>query len=122
MAMTSAEWERKIKSYCRKAGTYKPFFISVISTLADIMEKRDQAQERFEESGGDVMIEYTNKAGATNMIQNPMIKLINEYNRDALAYWRDLGLTPAGYKKLNAEVVEDKKGGSLEKLLEKIAT
>ena len=33
---------------------------------------------------------------------------MNDLNRDALAYWRDLGLTPAGYKKLNADVVQDK--------------
>lgn len=120
--MTAKEWERKIKQACRKAGTYKPFFNSVIDTLADIMEKRDQAQDIFVESGGSIICDYTNKAGATNSIQNPMLRLINEYNRDALAYWRDLGLTPAGYKKLTADVVEKKEGGSLEKLLEKIAT
>lgn len=120
--MTAQEWKRKIKAACKKAGTYKPFFESVIDTLSDIMEKRDQAQEIFVQSGGNVVISHTNKAGATNLEQNPMLRLINEYNRDALAYWRDLGLTPAGYRKLNAEVVEDKKGGSLEKLLEKIAT
>ena len=120
--MTAQEWKKKIKSACRKAGTYKPFFEAVIDTLADIMEKRDKAQELFEASGGNVLISHTNKAGAANLEQNPMLRLINEYNRDALAYWRDLGLTPAGYRKLNAEVVEKKEGGSLEKLLEKIAT
>ena len=31
-------------------------------------------------------------------------------NRDALAYWRDLGLTPAGLKKINEEAMAaDKK-------------
>lgn len=120
--MTAAEWKKKIKAACRKAGTYKPFFDSVITTLSEIMEKRDKAQEIFDMSGGNIMISHTNKAGATNIETNPAVRLINEYNRDALAYWRDLGLTPAGYKKLTADVVEKKEGGSLEKLLEKIAT
>lgn len=120
--MTAKQWKTKIKTACRKAGTYRDFFNSVIDTLADILEKRDKAQELFVASGGNVVISHTNKAGATNLEQNPMLRLINEYNRDALAYWRDLGLTPAGYRKLNAEVVEDKEGGSLEALLEKIVS
>ena len=41
-------------------------------------------------------------------------------DRDALAYWDRLGLTPAGYKKLNAEVVKEEKQGGFERLLEKV--
>lgn len=119
--MTAKEWKRKIKRACENAGTYRPFFESVLDTLADILEKRDQAQALFLQSGGSVVISHTNKAGATNLEQNPILRLINEYNRDALAYWRDLGLTPAGYKKLNAEVVEKDTGKSLEEILESIA-
>ena len=53
-------------------------------------------------------------------MQNPMLRLVNDLNRDALAYWRDLGLTPAGYKKLNADVVKDNNAGSFEAVLSKI--
>ena len=51
-------------------------------------------------------------------MKNPMLVLELDLNAQALAYWRDLGLTPAGLKKLNADVVKDKTtSDGLEKLL-----
>ena len=117
--MNKAEWFDKIKTACEEARTYKPFFDSVIETLAGILEKRDEALEVFKQTGGNVIVTHTNKGGAKNLVQNPALRLANDLNRDALAYWRDLGLTPSGLKKLNAEVVE-KKSSSLEQLLSKI--
>ena len=119
--MRKPAWKKKIVEACEKAGTYRDFFDPVIDTLAGILEKRDQANEMFLESGGKVVVMHTNKAGAKNIEQNPMLRLMNDLNRDALAYWRDLGLTPAGYKKLNADVVQDKGGADgLEKILARI--
>lgn len=99
--MTKEEWKEKIKEACTAAGTYRPFFDAVIETLAGILERRDMAQEAFEKTGGNVIVKHTNKGGSTNLEQNPALRLINDLNRDALAYWRDLGLTPAGLKRLN---------------------
>ena len=48
-----------------------------------------------------MLIEHTNKAGATNIEQNPAIRLINDLNRDALAYCRELGLTAASLRRIN---------------------
>lgn len=99
--MTSAEWRRLIKKNCKAAGTYRPFFDTVIETLAGILERRDEALRQYELSGGHVIVTHTNKGGATNLEQNPALRAINDMNRDALAYWRDLGLTPAGLKRIN---------------------
>ena len=118
--MTKTGYKKRIKKACTEAGTYRPFFDSVIDTLAGIMERRDMAEEAFTKSGGRVVITHTNKAGEKNLEQNPMLRLVNDLNRDALAYWRDLGLTPAGYKKLNADVVKDNNAGSFEAVLSKI--
>ena len=69
-----------------------------------------------------MIVEHTNKAGATNIEQNPLLRLILQLNRDALAYWRDLGLTPAGLKKLNENALktEKKKGTALEEALARL--
>ncbi len=116
--MKRETWKKKIIKACTDAGTYRPFFNAVIDTLAGILEKRDKAQEMFEKSGGNVLVKHTNKSGATNIEQNPVLRLINDLNRDALAYWRDLGLTPAGLKKLNETAMkEQKKGSALEEAL-----
>ena len=51
-------------------------------------------------------------------MKNPALVIINECNQQALAYWRDLGLTPAGFKKLgNDTSAKAKQNGSFEELL-----
>lgn len=116
--MEKAEWIRKIKAACRKAGTYQPQFRYVIETLAQIMEDRDKVHEQYVSSGAHPTIIHTNKAKEQNIVKNPMLVMELDLNAQALAYWRDLGLTPAGLKKLNADVVKDKTASDgLEKLL-----
>lgn len=110
--MTQTQWKKKIKKACTAAGTYRPFFDAVIDTLAGILERRDLALETFEKTGGNVIVKHTNKGGSTNLEQNPALRMVNDLNRDALAYWRDLGLTPSGLKKINEKslIVKEKKG------------
>lgn len=82
------------------------------------MEIRDKTLEQFYTIGkGNAVVNHTNKGGATNLAKNPFLVMVNDLDTKALAYWRDLGLTPAGLKKLNADVVKDKNDGSFEKLL-----
>ncbi len=78
----------------------------VIETLADILARRDEALKLYKQEGGQPVIEYTNKGGSTNYVQNPLLKLANELNRDALTYWKELGLTPAGLKRLNEKALD----------------
>lgn len=115
--MTKRAWKSKIKKACEEAGTYRPYFDHVIETLADILSKRDKAQEQFELSGGNAIIKHTNKNGATNLEQNPALRMINDLNRDALQYWRDLGLTPAGLKKINDKAMQKQKASALTEAL-----
>jgi len=111
--MIKEEWITRLKKACRDAGTYRPFFDEVIGQLAQILEIRDNATAEFEISGNKPVVVHTNKGGHSNVVKNPALVVINECNQQALAYWRDLGLTPAGYKKLNGEVTE-RRGGSFE--------
>jgi phage terminase small subunit len=118
--VTAAEWKKRITRDVKAAGTYQKYFGSVIDTLARILERRDDAEELFIASGGNILVKHTNKGGATNIEQNPALRLINDLNRDALAYWRDLGLTPAGYKRLNLEAAQAKSNDGFEKILSQL--
>jgi len=111
--MKKSEWKIKIENAAREAGTYQPYFDSVIETLSSILERRDEAEDLFDKSGRNILVEHTNKGGATNIEQNPALRLINDLNRDALAYWRDLGLTPAGLKKINDKALDKPKRSAL---------
>lgn len=116
--MKKPAWKKRIKDATIQAGTYRPFFDQVIDTLADILARRDAAQELFKKSGSNILVKHTNKSGATNIEQNPALRLINDLNRDALAYWRELGLTPTGLKKLNENAMKIEKKTSFAEVLQ----
>ena len=107
--MTKAAWKEHIIVACTEAGTYRAYFDSAIDTLAGIMEKRDNAEEQFEKSGGNTVVMHVNKGGNANIVKNPALVVVDDLNKTALAYWRDLGLTPAGLKRINETAL---KGGS----------
>lgn len=118
--MEKRRWVERITASCVAAGTYREWFADVIDTLAAILERRDAAEALFIEQGGEVLIEHTNKAGATNFEQNPILRMINDLNRDALAYWRDMGLTPAGLKKIDEGSMKPRKKSALGEALKSL--
>jgi phage terminase small subunit len=118
--MEAKKWKSLIVKNCKAVGTYQKAFEPVIATLADILEKRDEAQEFYVTAGKQIIVEHTNKGGSTNLEQNPVVRLINDLNRDALQYWRELGLTPSGLRKINEESLKQDKRSALDKVLESL--
>ena len=106
--MVKAEWRIKIKDACVAAGTYRPYFDLMIDELSQILEIRDAAQAQFVASGNTPVITHTNKAGHTNLVRNPALTALTEQNQLAIMYWRDLGLSPKGYKDVQ-DIVEVQK-------------
>lgn len=115
--MKKATWKRRIKQACEEAGTYRPFFDLTIASLAEILEIRDRAMEQYQASGGNPVITHTNKAKEKNIVKNPTLAMYNDLNSTALAYWRDLGLTPAGLKRISEDAMKIKKKSALADLL-----
>lgn len=71
------------------------------------METRDTAQGKYEDAGSVPVVEHTNRSGMTNIVKNPALVVIMDCNAQALSYWRDLGLTPAGLRKLNEKAMKE---------------
>ena len=115
--MKAASWKRRIKKACEEAGTYKPFFDYTIATLATIMEMRDDALERFKDGGGETVVEHTNKNGSTNIVKNPALTVVMDCHAQALAYWRELGLTSKSYKQMTGSLEAQDKGSGLDDIL-----
>lgn len=109
--MTKNAWKKRIVQACQDAGTYQPFFDDVITTLADILEKRDAAAKQYKDTGSMPVVKYTNKGGNTNPTKNPILVLWDELNKTALTYWKELGMTPSGYKKLGEKPKEEELSG-----------
>ena len=115
--MNKRTWSKNIKKCCEDAGTYKPYFDDVIETLATVLETRDTVYKQYVEEGGEPIIYYTNKGGATNPAKNPLLTLFDDYNKTALTYWRDLGLTPKGLKAIDETALKEKKRDPLTEAL-----
>lgn len=117
--MNKKEWQKIIKKNCKDAKTYREYFDSVIDTLAQILETRDQIHQQYVDEGSKpTIIVTTDRSGKENIHKNPLIAMEVELNSQALKYWNELGLTAAGFKKLN---VKDEDDSTLEDLLSKIA-
>lgn len=115
--MKKADWKREIVSQCESVGTYKKEFLPVIGTLADILEERDRVRDQYRKEGAQPLVEVTSDRGAVNRKKNPLLTTWEDLNRDALTYWRDLGLTPAGLQKLTETAKGQQIAGGLEQLL-----
>lgn len=118
--MTATKWKNLIKRQLSALGQTEKAYDSVISTLADILEQRDTVYQEYIDRGCESVREYTNKGGNTNLTKNPLLVLWDDLNKTALAYWRELGLTPSSYKKMTGDAPKKKKGGGLAEALKSI--
>lgn len=111
--MTAAQWRAKIKAQCVEMKTYQPSFNSAIDTLAKTLEQRDAAQKQFKDEGSQLIFDRVSDRGAVNPSINPLVQLIDKLNVTALSYWKELGLTPAAFKKMSGSTApaEEKKNG-----------
>lgn len=114
--MTKDEYIEQIKQMCIDAGTYATYFDRIIFELAELLVIKDDAQRQYIASGGKPVVKHTNKAKQENIVKNPALVVILECKATALAYWRDLGLTPKGLKSLG-ETIKKEENNSFEDLL-----
>lgn len=110
--MEARRWKTKIKKAAEEAGTYRPFFDPVIKTLSEILEDRDRAREEWMAAGGSSVISNDGKT-----TKSPHMQAYNDLNATALAYWRDLGLTPKGLKAIDEQAMKPKPRSALADLL-----
>ena len=115
--MTRLGWKKKIIENMTIAGTYDEVFDPVIETLVDILVERDRIYKQYVKEGSHPLVTVVSDRGAENQRKNPLISAWQEMNRDALQYWRDLGLTPAGLKKIDEKALDKESLSGLDKLL-----
>lgn len=118
--MTAKQWKAAINKALSALGQTDKAYKAVVDTLADILEQRDRTYEHYVAAGAEPVVDYTNKGGSTNTIKNPLIVLWDDLNKSALAYWRELGLTPSSYKKITGDAPKKEKPGGLAAALKSI--
>lgn len=118
--MKARDWVKIIREKMADVGTYKPSFDKAIETLSSILEQRDAAYSEFVKGGSQIIIDRRSDRGAVNSAKNPLFVAWMDLNSQALAYWRDLGLTPAGLKRIDEESMRPKKKSALAEALKEM--
>ncbi len=101
--MLAKTYKKRIIKNMRAVDTYRPEFAGTIEELAQMLEDLDKAREEFDASGGKVVIEHTNENGSTNLAKNPLYLALEGMQTRILAYYKELGLTPMGLKKIKGD-------------------
>ena len=98
---TARQYENEIIRQMDALHVYHEEFGNAVTVLARMLYDYQETLRMFEESGGRVVVKHTNKAGAVNAVKNPYYQTLEGLRISILAYLRELGLTPAGLKKVN---------------------
>lgn len=110
--MTERQYAMEIKRNAKALGVWRDEFERTQKRLARLYARIDRLEQEFEEEGAELVIEYTNKAGAINRVKNPYVAEIDFLYEQAIIYERELGLTPAALKKINATALHTSKDDS----------
>lgn len=110
--MKKTAWINRIREACVNAGTYRDYFDDTIDALAQILARRDDIDDIYKKSGAMPTIQ-----GARGEAKNPTLAMWDEMNKVALAYWRDLGLTPKGLKSIDENSMKPQKLNKLAEVL-----
>lgn len=117
--MNKSDWKKTITKQIKVDRDYIRAFDTTLSILAEILEERDRVYEAYVEDGARPVVIFTTDRGAENLKPNPLLRQWQDLNVTALQYLRDLGLTPAGLRKLQGQLPKDRgerKGGILEQI------
>ena len=98
---TEKGFRDKIRRDLKSSGLYREEFERVIWRLAELYVRMQRTRAEFKKSGGQPIIQSTNKSGAKYWAKNPLLQELDFVQRTALDLERELGLTPAALKKIN---------------------
>lgn len=111
--MKKSEWKKKIVQQMKDVGTYRDAFLPTVDALAGLLEQRDKTHAEFTSSGGESLAERVGSNGQINYVKNPLLSAWEDLNKTALTYWHQLGLTPAGLKKIDEKAMTPRKQSAL---------
>jgi len=88
--------EAEARDGMKTLGVYKAEFEPMIRAYGQLREQYDALTLQYEESGYSFQVETDSGAKKA-----PIVTTLESLRRDVLTYASQLGLTPAGLKKLN---------------------
>lgn len=112
--------EAMIKADMEAVGTYNKIFEPTIKQLAKAERELSKAEKAWRASGGNLVVEQVNKAGATYATKDPHYAVVDQLRKDIQALRNQLGLTPKSLKRVQEQVESQTTGkkSPLEQMLD----
>lgn len=96
--LTEEEIRKDIVKKMKKIGTYNKSYTYTIETLSRTIFDYQNALALFDQAGGHIVMQYTNKSGSTGLLKNPIYQSLEKLRSDIVLFSRELGLTPSAKK------------------------
>ncbi len=106
--MTAEEYKPIIKAQMNYSPEMMQSFETCITICAEILEERDRVTAQYIAEGAKPTIDFQTEKKTSNPKINPLLKTMQELNAQALLYLRDLGISPAGRRKLQGQALPEK--------------
>lgn len=114
------KYKKEIITKMKAVDTYNISFIYTINVLAKVLVDYETTADQFKRSGGNIVVKHTNKNGSTNIVKNPLYQALEKLRDDIITYSRELGLTPAGLKRINQDGNKPQEKSNLEMILNEL--
>jgi P27 family predicted phage terminase small subunit len=109
----SKEWERVVDELV-ELGLMTNVDVSALAIYCDTYSKYVQATEKLNQ--GELVVEFTNKTGATNLVPSPYINIQNKYADIIKKFLNEFGLTPSARARLSLPKQEEKEPSEFERV------
>jgi P27 family predicted phage terminase small subunit len=107
------EWDRVVDELI-ELGLMTNVDVSALGIYCDTYSKYVQATEAL--NSGELVVEHTNKSGATNLVPSPFINIQNKYADIIKKFLAEFGLTPSARAKLALPKKEEREPTPEEKM------
>lgn len=96
--------KEKLIAAMQTLGVYRQEFAEAIELTAKLMEDCAKAEKQTKAKDYQPIVTKVNKTGQEYQAKNVWTTMVEQYRKDIIANLAQLGLTPAGLKKLNDEL------------------
>ena len=103
IGMNKNKWKERLLKEVSIEEYMLSSFETTLDILAEILEERDAVHLAYVNDGSRPVVKFTTDRGKENYKPNPLLRTWQDLNVTALQYLRELGLSPAGLRKLQGQ-------------------
>ncbi|MGE7545057.1 P27 family phage terminase small subunit [Sporosarcina newyorkensis] len=107
--LSKKQLKNRVVANMKHLGVYRENFEHTIDVYVGMLAQYQAFENQFEESGYQITVEYTNKAGATNDRKTPIYSAMESLRKDLATYSNLLCINPKAFESVKKHEVPVRK-------------